>query len=128
MPTPTRGRFVEFTPSDKNPVFLAYDKVPFVAQIVHVHKDGKHVNLMVFYPNGDMKPEISVPLLDGTETELELKSLNRAGRFAKWPAHMTTKSEVKVELSVDTTAVEKDIARAMAQIDAVEAAKKAAGI
>ncbi|MCK1543407.1 hypothetical protein IVB12_15935 [Bradyrhizobium sp. 179] len=108
MPTPTRGRFVEFTPSDKNPVFLAYGKVPFVAQIVHVWND-KMVNLIVFYPNGDIKPETSVTMLDGNETEKELKQLERYGRFAKWPAHLTTVSEVKVGLSVDTEKLQKAI-------------------
>jgi hypothetical protein len=106
MPTPTRSRFVEFTPADKNPVYLAYGKLPFVAQIIHVFSE-KMVNLMVYYPNGDIKPETSVTLLDGKETEKELKELHRYGRFAAWPAHLAPK-KIELELSVDTSPAFKD--------------------
>jgi hypothetical protein len=117
---PTRNRFVNFTPADKDPVFAAYGKIPFSALIVHVFSD-KMVNLMVFYPNGDIKPATSVTLLDGNETEDELKALKKFGRFAEWPVVTYPTQTLKVGLEVDTS-------QATAALADLAAAKKAAGV
>jgi hypothetical protein len=97
MLTPTRNRFVNFTPPapDKDPVLKSHGNLPFSALITHVW-GPKMVNLVVFMPNGDIKPYTSVTLLDGTETEKEMVAYKKNGRYAEWP--VIAKTEIKVEL------------------------------
>jgi hypothetical protein len=118
---PARNRFVNFTPPapDKDPVLKSHGNLPFSALITHVW-GPKMVNLVVFMPNGDIKPYTSVNLLDGSETELEMKAHKKNGRYAEWPAIGAPKNKIEVELALDTVAARAeltDLARLTASID-----------
>lgn len=106
MNKPARNRFVNFTPPapDKDQVYKTHGNLPFSALITHVWGD-RMVNLVVFMPNGDFKPYTSVTLLQGDETEDQLKVLKKQGRFAEWPVIVHPVQTLKVGLEVDTSKV-----------------------
>jgi hypothetical protein len=106
MSKPTRNRFVNFTPPapDKDQVYKSHGNLPFSALVTHVWGD-RMVNLMVFMPNGDFKPYTSVTLLQGDETEDQLKVLKKHGRFAEWPVVVYPTQTLKVGLEVDTSKI-----------------------
>jgi hypothetical protein len=77
MIKPTVGRVVLYTPPANDPILLEY-QAPFKADVIYVWGD-RCVNLSITYPNGQVRFESSVTLVqEGDRHMVEF------GRYAEW--------------------------------------------